>query len=440
MLFGEVVDRDRGAFAREQHGDGPADAGVATRDQGDFAVELARGLVRVGLVPRLRRELGFEPRRVLMLLRGRAGAVPSAEPFSSISILRPRALLLWLSSRHLLCREGRAGPQICMRRASHGTSFACHAVARERGRVSMSPSGLWPLIKMSVVSWRKDHASSMGGALAYYTLFSIAPVLIIVIAVAGFFFGAEAARGEIVTQLRGLLGDDGATAVQGLLESASEPEEGLFATVSSIALLLLGATTVFAELQSDLDRIWRAEAAKPLSGLWALLRARLLSFGMVLALAFLLLVSLVMSAALAALGKWWGGLFEGWAVLLEILNFVVVVRDHDGTFRPDLQILAAGGHRLARRVDRRRGDRAAVHDRQVPHRALHRPQRHRFRIRRGRLVRRLAGVGLLLDADLLARRGVHLGIRARARIEDGQPRPGAQRTRNAERVPLTATR
>jgi membrane protein len=183
-------------------------------------------------------------------------------------------------------------------------------------------SGIWPLIKLSVVSWRRDHASSMGAALAYYTLFSIAPVLIIVIAVAGFFFGAEAARGEIVAQLRGLLGDDGATAVQGLLESVSEPEEGFIATISSIALLLLGATTVFAELQSDLDRIWRAEAAKAISGVWSFLRARLLSFGMVLALAFLLLVSLVLSAALAALGNWWGGWFEGWALLLETLNFI----------------------------------------------------------------------------------------------------------------------
>ena len=185
----------------------------------------------------------------------------------------------------------------------------------------MARSGIWPLVKLSVVSWRQDHASSMGCALAYYTLFSIAPVLIIVIAVAGFFFGPEAARGEIVAQLRGLLGDDGAAAVQSLLESASEPEEGLFATISSIALLLLGATTVFAELQSDLDRIWRAEA-KPISGLWAFLRARLLSFGLVLVLAFLLLVSLVLSAALAALGTWWGGWFEGWAILLEIVNFI----------------------------------------------------------------------------------------------------------------------
>jgi len=195
----------------------------------------------------------------------------------------------------------------------------------------MNGSGIWPLIKKSVVSWRKDHASSMGAALAYYTLFSIAPVLIIVIAIAGFFFGAEAARGEIVSQLRGLLGDDGATAVQGLLESASDPEEGLFATISSLALLLLGATTVFAELQSDLDRIWRAEA-KPISGLWAFLRARLLSFGLVLVLAFLLLVSLVLSAALAALGNWWGGWFEGWAVLLEIINFIVSLAITTGLF------------------------------------------------------------------------------------------------------------
>lgn len=195
----------------------------------------------------------------------------------------------------------------------------------------MSRAGIWPLIKSSVVSWRRDHASSMGGALAYYTLFSIAPVLIIVIAVAGFFFGAEAARGEIVTQLRGLLGDDGAAAVQALLESANEPEEGLFATISSLALLVLGATTVFAELQTDLDRIWRAET-KPISGVWAFLRARLLSFGLVLVLAFLLLVSLVLSAALAALGRWWGGWFEGWAILLEILNFIASFAITTGLF------------------------------------------------------------------------------------------------------------
>jgi membrane protein len=195
----------------------------------------------------------------------------------------------------------------------------------------MSRSGIWSLIKKSVVSWRNDRASSMGGALAYYTLFSLAPVLIIVIAVAGFFLGPEAARGELLDQLRGLLGEAGATAVQGLVESASKPEDGIFATAVSVLLLLIGATTVFAELQSDLDRIWRAET-KPLSGIWALLRARLLSFGMILALGFLLLVSLVVSAALAAFEKWWGGWFGGWALLLELLNFAFAFATTTGLF------------------------------------------------------------------------------------------------------------
>ena len=132
----------------------------------------------------------------------------------------------------------------------------------------MAPRQIWDLTKKSVIAWRADHASSMGGALAYYTLFSTAPVLIIAIAVAGFFFGEEAARGEILVQLRGLLGDDGAGAVQGLLESVSEPAQGVIATLSSIALLVLGATTVFAELQRDLDLIWKAPPAARKVGLW----------------------------------------------------------------------------------------------------------------------------------------------------------------------------
>ena len=196
----------------------------------------------------------------------------------------------------------------------------------------MAPRQIWELTKKSVTAWRADHASSMGGALAYYTLFSTAPILIIAIAVAGFFFGEEAARGEIFVQLRGLLGDDGAAAVQGLLESASKPAQGVVATLSSIALLILGATTVFAELQTDLDRIWKAPAAERKSGLWTLLRSRVLSFGVVLALGFLLLVSLILSAALAALGGWWGAYFEGWETILETINFVVSLAITTGLF------------------------------------------------------------------------------------------------------------
>lgn len=142
------------------------------------------------------------------------------------------------------------------------------------------------------MAWVDDYAPSMGAALAYYTLFSIAPLLIIVIAVAGLVFGQEAVRGEIVAQLQGLIGQEGAIAVQGLLKNVNQPAQSIFATVVSIITLVIGATTVFGELQSDLDRIWRVPASvNESSSLWSLLRNRLLSFGFVLGLVFLLLLA-----------------------------------------------------------------------------------------------------------------------------------------------------
>ncbi len=181
----------------------------------------------------------------------------------------------------------------------------------------------WDLIKQSASAWIDDYAPSMGAALAYYTLFSIAPLLVIVIAIAGFVFGAEAAQGAIVGQLGGLIGDEGAVAIQGLLRSASEPASGVIATIVGAVTLVIGATTVFAELQSSLDRIWEVPSAEKTSGIWSVIRQRLLSFGMVLVLGLLMLVSLVLSTALAALGRWWGGFFEGWEVVLHVVNFTV---------------------------------------------------------------------------------------------------------------------
>lgn len=182
---------------------------------------------------------------------------------------------------------------------------------------------IWSLIKTTFSSWIDDYAPSMGAALAYYTVFSIAPLLLIVISIAGLIFGMEAARGEIFGQLRGLMGEEGAAAIQGLLESVSQPEQGVIGTIIGVVLLLIGATTVFGELQDDLDRIWRAPEREKGGGLWSLLRSRLLSFGMILGIGFLLMVSLVFSAALAALGKWWGPLFGEWEVLLHAFNLII---------------------------------------------------------------------------------------------------------------------
>lgn len=178
------------------------------------------------------------------------------------------------------------------------------------------------LAKQSVAAWSDDYAPSMGAAIAYYTVFSLAPLLLIVIAVAGAVFGRDAVQGEIVAQLSGLIGSDGAHAIQGLIASASNKSDGIVAGVISAVVLIIGATTVFAELQSALDRIWRSPTEAS-SGIWATIRGRLLSFGLIIGLAFLLMVSLVTSAALAAFGRWAGGLLPGWEVTLALLNLLI---------------------------------------------------------------------------------------------------------------------
>ncbi len=171
-------------------------------------------------------------------------------------------------------------------------------------------------------SWLDDYAPSMGAALAYYTMFSIAPLLLIVISTAGLVFGEDAVRGELFGQLRELMGEQGAEAVQSLLKSVSKPEEGVAGTIIGVVLLVIGATTVFGELQNAFDRIWRVPGKEKKGGIWALVKSRLLSFGVVVGFGFLLLVSLVLSAAVAALGKWWEPLFSNFEMLATIVNFI----------------------------------------------------------------------------------------------------------------------
>lgn len=182
-------------------------------------------------------------------------------------------------------------------------------------------SRAWTLVRETVSAWMADDAPSLGAALSYYTVFSLAPLLLIVIAVAGAIFGAEAARGEIFNQLRGLIGEEGAVAAQGLLASARNPATGVIASIVGGITLMIGATSVLVELQKALDRVWRAPEA-PSQGMLLMLRTRLLSLGLILALAFLLLVSLVISAVLAALGRWWGAMFTGWEIVLQAANML----------------------------------------------------------------------------------------------------------------------
>jgi membrane protein len=178
----------------------------------------------------------------------------------------------------------------------------------------MTLASLYALCRHAVSAWIDDYAPSMGAALAYYTLFSIAPLLLIVISIAGLVFGPDAARGQIFAELRDLMGEDGAAAAQALLQSVNKPAQGVLGTIVGVVLLGVGAISVFGELQNALDRIWRAPGRAGSGGVWALVRARLLSFGMVLGIGFLLILSLVASAAVAALGKFSAPLFGSWVV------------------------------------------------------------------------------------------------------------------------------
>jgi membrane protein len=181
------------------------------------------------------------------------------------------------------------------------------------------------LVRASVSSWIEDYAPSMGAALSYYTVFSLAPTILIVVSVAGLIFGEEAVRGEIFGQLQHLMGADAAAVMEGAIAAVARPAEGISGMLAGAVLLLVGATTVFAELQDALDRIWRAPArarASGFAGLIGLVRTRLVSFGMILGIAFLLIVSLVVSAAISALGKWWQGAFAGWELTAQAINAV----------------------------------------------------------------------------------------------------------------------
>jgi len=177
----------------------------------------------------------------------------------------------------------------------------------------------------AALAWNRDHAPRKGAALAYYTVFSLAPILVIATAIAGTVFGEQAARGQLVGEIRGLIGVDGARAIEALLRSASAPGRGLTASIAGILTLLLGATTALIELKGGLDDIWGTP--QPVRdrawyyGIWDFVRARLLTLGLLLATGFLLLVSLVVSAVAAALTTHWDGM-QTLGLALQIFNFI----------------------------------------------------------------------------------------------------------------------
>ncbi len=175
-------------------------------------------------------------------------------------------------------------------------------------------------MKAAAKGWLDDSAMTHSAALSYYSVFSIAPLLLISLAFAGFIFGEEASRNQIFQAFKDLLGEEGARGLQSMVESASKNQNsGLIATVIGLITLFIGSSTVFGQLQDSLNYIWKVRQ-KPGRGLWVLLRQRILSFSIVLVVAFLLLVSLVISAILSATGKYLADVLPGGNFLWEVVN------------------------------------------------------------------------------------------------------------------------
>lgn len=187
----------------------------------------------------------------------------------------------------------------------------------------MKTTELFSLVKEAAGEWMDDNAPTLGAALAYYTIFSLAPLLIISIALAGIFLGHQAAQGQIFDELRMLVGEEGGRAIQEIVRTADvEKQTSVLSMILGGVTLLFGASTVFGQLQASLNAIWGVQA-KPGRGVRGIIRDRILSFGLILSVGFLLLVSLLLTAVVAAVGKWMGGALPGGEVVAHVLNFTL---------------------------------------------------------------------------------------------------------------------
>jgi membrane protein len=184
---------------------------------------------------------------------------------------------------------------------------------------------LWSVIAKSGAAWLEHDASTMGAALAFYTVFSIAPILIIAIGVASIVVQGDTLRVDLLSQAQNLLGPSGANAVKELLTSADYLGNSRFATAIGIVTLLFGSSSVFVELQNSLDRIWEIPKRKRMSGIWRILRARFLSLGLVLGVGFLLMVSLVVSTLMVAFGAWLSSLLGHWRTTFLVIDVLLTL-------------------------------------------------------------------------------------------------------------------
>ncbi len=181
---------------------------------------------------------------------------------------------------------------------------------------------LWSLLHRTYSAWSDHEAPRLGAALTFYCMLSLAPLVVLVLAIVAAVYGHSAAQDQLIAQVQGMIGEQGGQAVRDMIEHARKPGSGVVASIIGVATLLFGASGVFGELQAALNKMWDVKAPTG-GGVWGAVKQRFFSFGMVLAVGFLLLVSLLLSAALATLGKFFGGFLPLPEFLLGVVNFVV---------------------------------------------------------------------------------------------------------------------
>jgi membrane protein len=182
---------------------------------------------------------------------------------------------------------------------------------------------VWAIAKEAAENWSNHNDARQGAALAYYSVFSLGPIIVIAIAVAGFFFGHDAVTGQVTSSIKGMLGDTGAKAIEAMLADAGRPRKGLIATLLGLGALLFAAIGVVVQLKDALNTVWEVGETSG-SGIWHFLRNYVVSLAAVLALGFLLMVSLLVTTALAALGKIAGGEHGVLHFVSVLVSFLVI--------------------------------------------------------------------------------------------------------------------
>ena len=197
-----------------------------------------------------------------------------------------------------------------------------HKRTTPKARTAMTLKGTLSLLKTSFADWNDDNAPRLGAALAFYTILSISPLVILVVAIVSLVFDRSSAQGHLLSQVQSLVGPEGRNAVETMLVSGQKASSGIIATIFGVLTLIFGASGVFGELRSALNTIWDAKPQNT-SGIWGMLRERFFSFGMVMSVGFVLLVSLLASAGLAAMTKFFSGLLPIPGFVLGTFNFLV---------------------------------------------------------------------------------------------------------------------